>query len=159
MSEDRSRQRTIRGELRALASGLRDGSLVLALVVGLATIPVTIVLSLGTLGTGSTTVGGEGLFVAGLFVGAVYSQRAASVSRAGMAAGLGGAPAVLALQFYAMAGNMAEVPTAGAAILAALTPLVLVVGIGLAMLVAVLGAVPSGWFAQRLRERGRSQRN
>lgn len=127
--------------MEALRRGVDDvtnESFRIAVLVGLATVPFTVVLS-GR--PESHVIAGGPVFLAGLAVGYVYSDRPISSRRAGVYTGLAAAIGVGLWQCYYMA-SVAWAGSAAIALLTAiLTPIVLLVGVGLAVLVASIGTI------------------
>ncbi|WP_255169478.1 DUF5518 domain-containing protein [Natrononativus amylolyticus] len=142
--------------VRRLSDGLTDKSLRVAILVGLATVPVTLLLSWesvagvddGVVLGGS--ISGTPLLLAALFVGYYYSNREPDSRRAGIWTGLAGSLAAVLVYLANAAATIWAASPRMAAVAVVLTPLSVVFGVGLTVLVTMLAAQFSGWAARRL---------
>lgn len=125
-----------------------------AILVGLTSIPFTVVLSWGMVADGTYAVGGrisgEFVFVAGLLSGYYYSNKSVKATRAGLWTGLAASLGTLLVFLANSAGTVGTLSTGWAVVAIVGTPVVAALGIGLSVLVAVAGAVISdramSWF-------------
>jgi len=146
--------------LRTLVADLTDESLRTATLVGLASIPFTIALSWDSitlphevLSNGAinfdATISGAAIFFAGAVVGYLYAGRPTEVERASTRAGVVGSAPMLALILL----TLPVVVWHGSPVLllgvVVLTPLFVVMGAGFCAMVALLGAIPGKWVAEK----------
>ncbi|GAB3034284.1 DUF5518 domain-containing protein [Natronobiforma cellulositropha] len=145
--------------LSRLRDALEDGSLRLAILVGLATVPVTVALSSGLVSEDplvvSSTFSGTPLFLAGLYVGYRYSGRGTETHRAGSWCGLAGS---LAIPLVVAASVVSAATTAGTLssstlLAAAFTVLTVGFGVGVTVLLTLAGALLADWVTTRHRAR------
>lgn len=139
--------------LQAIVRELTDESLRFATLVGLVSIPFTIFLS-GR--PDPYVIAGAPLLTAGLIAGWFYSKRPTDRRRAGTQTGLAASVGVVLWQVSYMLSIVRSEPTEIAAIAAVLTPVVVLIGIGLSVLVAMIGTVVGDWLATRV---GRTRSN
>ncbi|WP_137289230.1 DUF5518 domain-containing protein [Natronorubrum halophilum] len=140
--------------LRALRDGLTDDSLRVAILAGLATVPFTLALSWisapDDVATVGGTVSGEALLLAGLIVGYYYSDRETENRRAGIWTGLAGSIAVVLLYVTHTITTIGSHSSRWTAVIVVLTPVALVIGVGLTVLVTMVAAQLAGWVTTRL---------
>jgi hypothetical protein len=140
--------------LESLRDGLTDPALRFAIVTGLLSVPPTILLSWYPYGQenpfAGATVDGLPLLVAGVVVGYRYSQRSASVRRAGIWTGLAGSAGTCVVFVANGIVTATDAPPRLAAIAVALTPLSIALGVGLTVLVTSVTALVTAWIATRL---------
>ncbi|WP_293032948.1 hypothetical protein [Natronococcus sp.] len=141
--------------LRAFRDGITDESLRFAVLVGLATVPLTVALSWEPVADGSTIAGvslsGTPLLMAALVVGYVYSRRetATSVRRAGVWTGLAGSLATVVLAVANTVATLGTSSTTVATLAVVATPFALAFGVGLTVLVTAVAATVAGWATKR----------
>lgn len=145
--------------IQSLRKDLTDDSLRFAILLGLATIPFTLVLSSGSAsvsGDGvmsSSSVDGGPLLLAGLLVGYWYSNRSTESRRAGLWTGLVGSIATV-LVFVAPEATTIGTTTSWTTVIAAvLIPISIALGVGFSVLMTMIVAVIADRVTTRLRNR------
>ncbi|GAB7019446.1 hypothetical protein [Halostagnicola bangensis] len=140
--------------IQPVRDGLTDESLRFAILAGLATIPITLLLSwevvtddVAFLGG---TISGAPLLLAALVVGYRYSDRETTARRAGVWTGLGASAGTILIYLANTATTMWDASAELAAIAALLTPPTIILGVGLTVLVTTATAMFSGWVGTRL---------
>lgn len=141
--------------LQSLRDGLTDESLRVAILVGVASIPFTVLLSLDRIALPTVIAGGSAsggpLLAAGIAVGYYYSSRTTSSRRAGVWTGLAGSPGVVAV-FVANAVSTMSGDSPRLTVLAAvLAPVTVAIGVGLSVLMTTVAAQITDWTVMRLR--------
>lgn len=139
--------------LRTLRDGLGDEQLRIAILVGLATVPITVALSWESLTDAADgTVSGEALLLAGVFVGYYYNEQPTAARRAGIWAGLAGSLGAL------LVSGANSVSTMSSAVGSAywpwatvvLLPISVAFTVGFSVLVTALTAMGTDWVLTRL---------
>lgn len=125
---------------------MTDESLRFATIVGLVTVPFTVILSGGS---EPHVIAGTPVLLGGLIVGYVYSKRPVESRRAGIQTGFAASIGVVVWQLSYMASLIWTESFEIAVVLAASAPLVAVIGIGLSVLVGTVGAMGSDWLAKK----------
>ncbi len=121
---------------------LTDESLRVATLVGLASIPFTVVLS----GESEPhAIAGAPLLFAGLIVGYVYGKRPTASRRADRRAGAVASIGVVLWQLSYLTSIVRTLSLEIAVVVTALTPVVAAVGVGLSLLVVMVGATVAEW--------------
>lgn len=145
--------------LHTLRDGVTDDALRVAILVGLATIPVTLALSWNPVTddvVAGGSVSGAPLLLAGLLVGYYYSDRETESRRAGIWTGLAASVATV-LVFVANAiVTIGSEPSRWAAVTVIGTPFILALGAGFVVLFATVAAQFADWATTRLRRARRS---
>ena len=141
--------------LETLLENPTDRSLRTATLVGLSSVPFTAVLSWRSLPddvvtVAGGTVSGTPLFVAGVIVGYLYYERPTGSRRAGVRAGLVGSIGTVLLYLYNALVTVQTASTGVSAAAVVLTPIAVVLGVGLSVLVTTIGAVTGDWLAGRV---------
>ena len=140
--------------LRSLRDGLDDESLRIAILVGLATVPVTVALSWAPASADVFRIGGsisgEALLFAGLFVGYYYHGRETAARRAGIWTGLiGSLGTVVVFGANSVATIVAASwPRTAVAVLGTLVTLAF--GIGFTVFATAIPAIGTDWVLTRL---------
>ncbi|MFD1641601.1 hypothetical protein [Halohasta litorea] len=136
-----------------LAAEATDDSLRVAIAVGLASVPVSLLLSWGSLSGEAAATGGQfdglAVLVAGVVVGAYYHGRSTATKRAGIWTGLTGGLAALIVFGVPSFGAIATASGTRGIILV-LAPVFTVLGVGLSVVVSVLAALGTDWLLQRI---------
>lgn len=131
--------------LRDAAEDLTDPSFHTAVLVGLASVPVALVLSWESVVDetmiAGATINGIPLFVAGMVVGGLYRSRSADTRRAGTVAGVAasGSVIVVALANAITTALSSSAVIATVALLA--TPFLLILGVWLSAFVGTVAAI------------------
>ncbi|MDG5821681.1 DUF5518 domain-containing protein [Natronococcus sp. A-GB7] len=124
-----------------------------AILVGLATVPFTVAFSWQPAPDEATIVGGTvsgaPLLVAGALVGYRYGDCASRTRRAGIWAGLAASVATVLLYAATAVLTIGAASTTTAAFAVVLTPIAVVIGVGLTVLVTAATAVVVGWMRRR----------
>ena len=149
--------------LQNFRDDLSDESLRVAILVGLATIPFTLILSWAPVSSDVIPAGsllGNPLILGGLFVGYHYSDRPTESRRAGMWTGLAGSLGVIVV---AVVNAIASIPSASSeffVLTVVATPILLAIGVGFLVVFTMLSAQFADWVTRRLaRDRRRSNRS
>ncbi|WP_253736553.1 DUF5518 domain-containing protein [Halohasta salina] len=139
--------------LQRLAAEATDDAFRVAIAAGLASVPVSLLLSWDSLSGEGVATGPEfdglALLVAGVLVGFYYHERAASTKRAGIWTGLTGGLAALVvfgLPTLRLIASAAETPS----LILLFAPVVAVLGVGLSVAVTVVAAVGTDWVLYRV---------
>ena len=137
--------------LRSLLERLTDARLRAATLVGLASIPVTLVLALDAVPRDSVVIGGISpatpLLAAGLFVGYYYYDRPIASRRAGVRTGLVGSVGVLAVSLADLVTTLGFESPAMAAVTVVLFLVEIVLGVAFVALLTMVSAIGGAWIA------------
>ncbi|WP_255191162.1 DUF5518 domain-containing protein [Natronobeatus ordinarius] len=140
--------------LQTLRDGLADDSLRFAILVGLASVPFTVVLSWDPVADDAVVFGGsvEGLplLLAGLLVGYRYSDRATETRRAGIWTGLAASIAPVLVYVATTVASLGSLSSRMAVLAVALTPIALAFGVGVTVLVTTVCALIADVVTTRL---------
>ncbi|UPM42388.1 DUF5518 domain-containing protein [Halocatena salina] len=148
--------------LAPLRKAQTDDSLRFAILLGLATIPFTLLLSSGSVSISSggvvigSSISGEPLLLAGLLVGYYYSNRSTESRRAGLWTGLVGSIATVLVFVVTMLPSIADASLEMTAVAVVLIPIAIAIGAGLSALITMIVAVITDRVTTRLRNRNRS---
>lgn len=146
--------------LRALRDALTDDSLRFALLLGFATIPFTLALSWGQVGSDGVVIGGsvsgEPLVLAGLLVGYYYSNRPTESRRAGLWTGIVGAIATILIFGANTITTIGSSSPEMTAVVVVLTLVGMALGVGFSALITMISAMITDRVTKRLRNRGGS---
>jgi len=139
--------------IQRLAAGATDDSLRVAIAVGLASVPVSLLLSWDSLSGETAATGaqfdGLAVLVAGVIVGFYYHDRSTSTKRAGIWTGLtGGLAAVIVFGFPTLGAITS--PSETHSIIVVFAPVVAVLAVGLSVGIAVVTALGTDWVLGRL---------
>jgi len=137
--------------LRSLLERLTDDRLRAATLVGLASIPVTLVLALDAVPRDGVAIGGISpatpLLAAGLFVGYHYHDRPIASRRAGVRTGLVGSVGVLAVSLADLVTTLGFESPAMAAVTVVLFLVEIVLGAAFVALLTMVSAIGGAWIA------------
>lgn len=130
--------------------GFADDSMRVATLVGLLSIPFTVLLSPQT-GT-EGTLAGLPVFVAGIITGLVYAGRSSETRRAGMQTGLTASVGVVVYQLIYLreAVQSYSLPDISFVVV----PVIVVIGVVLSVFVGIAGTVSGSWFVDVVRSNG-----
>lgn len=140
--------------LQTHLDGLNDKSMRTATLAGVVSIPLTIVLSWRsvpddvTIITGGTVAAGP-LFFAGLVIGYVYGNRSTESRRAGVQTGLVGSIGTVVFYLLNASSTVLTESLTISAVAIVLTPIALIIGVGLSILVSVIGAIIGEWLYRK----------
>ena len=138
--------------LHRLVAEATDDSLRVAIAVGLASVPVSILLSWNSL-SGAAATGPEfdglALLAAGVIVGSYYHGRSTPTRRAGLWTGLTGGLAALIVFGVPTLGMIAS-PSETPGIFLVFAPVVAVLGVGLSVGVTAVVALGTDWVLERV---------
>lgn len=140
--------------LHSLYDGLRDESLRIAILVGLATVPFTVAFSLESTTDAVVTLGGSisgaAIVPAALLVGYYYNGRPTDARRAGIWTGLAASIGTVLVFGASSITAIASTSWPLMVVAAALTPVVVGFGVGLTVLVTTLVTMSTDWALARL---------
>ncbi|NGM68691.1 hypothetical protein G6M89_06655 [Natronolimnobius sp. AArcel1] len=139
---------------RSLRDRLSDESLRVAILIGLATVPITVVDSWESV-TGEAsalggTVSGSALLLAGVVVGYYYHGRETSARRAGIWTGLAGSLATIIIFGANSATTIAGTSWPWIVVTLVGSLVTLAIGVGLAVFITALVAIGTDWVLTRL---------
>jgi len=133
--------------LQNLRDDLGDESFRVAILVGVASVPFTLLFSWGLVFDEVQFAGGRisggPLFLAGLVVGYLYTERPVDSRRAGALAGFAGSIAVVLLYLFNLLTTVVSATRWVAMGAVLLTPLALGLGVLLCVVVSMIGALTS----------------
>ncbi|AEH36075.1 hypothetical protein [Halopiger xanaduensis] len=139
---------------RSLRDGLADESLRVAILIGLATVPVTVASAWGpvadSLGTVGDSVSDGALLLAGVLTGYYYSSRPTETRYAGIWTGRAGSIGLVLVFCASVVAAIVSDGGLGAAIAVILSPVVIGLIIVFTVLVTMLTAVGTDWVVTRL---------
>ncbi|WP_139246189.1 DUF5518 domain-containing protein [Natrinema hispanicum] len=140
--------------LRSLLERLTDDRLRAATLIGLASIPITLVLALDAVPRDSAVIGGLSpatpLLAAGLFVGYYYHDRPIASRRAGVRTGLVGSGGVLAASVADLVTTLGSASPAMTAVTVGLFLVEFALGITFLVLLTMVSAIGGAWAANDL---------
>ncbi|MFP8953410.1 hypothetical protein ACLI4Z_10605 [Natrialbaceae archaeon A-arb3/5] len=140
--------------LRTLRDDLTDESVRVAILIGLATVPVTVVSSWESVTDEVVVLGGSvsggALLLAGLLVGYYYHGREADVRRAGIWTGLAGSLGTILIFGANSVTTLAAASWPWSAAVAVLTPVTIGFGVGFTVFVTAIVAMGTDWVLTRL---------
>ncbi|RZV08373.1 hypothetical protein BDK88_3346 [Natrinema hispanicum] len=139
---------------RSLLERLTDDRLRAATLVGLASIPITLVLALDAVPRDGVVIGGLSpatpLLAAGLFVGYHYHDRSIASRRAGVRTGLVGSGGVLAESVADLVTTLGSESPAMTAVTVVLFLVELVLGVAFVALLTMASAIVGAWVASNV---------
>ncbi|APX97229.1 DUF5518 domain-containing protein [Natronorubrum daqingense] len=139
---------------RDLREDLSEESLRVAILAGLASVPVTFALTWRPVPTEVVTVGGSvsagPLLATSLLVGVYYRNRTTPTRRAGLWTGLTGSLAMVLVTLLNTATTIGGSPEWMVVASAVALPLVVALSVGIAVLAAMIGALVGAWIATRV---------
>lgn len=135
-----------------LRNGFTDDSLRVAVLVGFFSIPFSIILSIQNASDG--TLAGIPILVAGIITGIIYERRPTETRRAGIQTSLIASVGIVTYQIIYVVSVARSLSFTGSGILLLATPLMILIGIGLSVLIGVVGSFVGSWMSMRLRFSG-----